>query len=109
MKIRYKGYGASYKRDGTPYEGENILEQFSRDLSNPDKRRIALTELSDGKIVSTIWLGINHRFGDGPPLIFETMVFPKADDWNDLDMQRYSIESEAIKGHQEMVKKWGSC
>jgi hypothetical protein len=24
--------------------------------------------------VSTIWLGINHRFGDGAPLIFETMV-----------------------------------
>lgn len=25
--------------------------------------------------VSTVFLGLNHQFGEGPPLLFETMVF----------------------------------
>lgn len=25
--------------------------------------------------ISTVFLGIDHQFGDGPPLIFETMIF----------------------------------
>jgi hypothetical protein len=30
--------------------------------------------------VSTVWLGLNHSWMGGPPLIFETMVFCKHDD-----------------------------
>ncbi|WP_166903861.1 hypothetical protein [Mycobacterium sp. DL440] len=30
----------------------------------------------DEVVVSTVWLGLNHSFtDDGPPIIFETMVF----------------------------------
>jgi hypothetical protein len=25
--------------------------------------------------ISTVWLGLDHQFGVGPPLIFETMIF----------------------------------
>lgn len=56
--------------------------------------------------ISTVWLGIDHQFGDGPPLIFETMVFDEARD--ELDCRRYSTEAEAINGHREMVEKWSS-
>lgn len=52
-----------------------------------------------------MWLGMNHTFGDATPLIFETMVFPE-DDWGEIDMERYSTEAEAIKGHARMVAKW---
>jgi hypothetical protein len=33
--------------------------------------------IEDGNIgISTVFLGLDHRhFGDGPPLLFETMVF----------------------------------
>lgn len=58
--------------------------------------------------ISTVWLGINHQFWpDAPPLIFETMIFRDNDkrDELDLEMQRYTYEYEAIKGHEEMVKK----
>lgn len=24
-----------------------------------------------------VWLGLDHRYGEGSPLIFETMVFPE--------------------------------
>jgi hypothetical protein len=26
-------------------------------------------------LVSTVFLGLNHNWGDGPPLLFETMIF----------------------------------
>lgn len=52
--------------------------------------------------MSTVWLGINHNFADeGPPIIFETMVFglENADEY----MQRYATEEEARAGHAETV------
>jgi hypothetical protein len=73
---------------------------------NPADKIVAKTTLPDGKLVSTVWLGIDHQFGNGPPLIFETMVFP-ADSYSDLDCERYSTETEALAGHEAMVKKWG--
>ena len=76
-------------------------------------RRVRETTLPSGKWVSTIWLGLDHRFGEGSPLIFETMVFPPSDDrgersWRDLDCDRYSTESEAIAGHEAMIVKWST-
>jgi hypothetical protein len=36
-------------------------------------------EIVNGYRVSTVFLGIDHGFpGDGPPLLFETMVFPNS-------------------------------
>lgn len=52
--------------------------------------------------VSTVFLGIDHRFGEGPPLIFETMVFGGP---LDGETDRYSTYDEAEAGHGEMVKR----
>lgn len=44
-----------------------------------DKRRVGYDEV--GKVtVSTVFLGVDHRFTDGPPLLFETMIFGGAHD-----------------------------
>ena len=52
--------------------------------------------------VSTVWLGMDHSFGDGPPLIFETMVFG-----GELDQEcdRYTTEEQAQQGHAAMVAR----
>jgi hypothetical protein len=68
-------------------------------------RRQAETVLLDGKVVSTVWLGLDHA-RDGRPLIFETMVFPSREDFTDLDVGRYSSRDEALAGHEAMVEKW---
>jgi len=55
--------------------------------------------------VSTVWLGINHRFmRGGPPLIFETMVFvdDEKDPLNEYQ-ERYSTEEEAVNGHEDTI------
>lgn len=51
-----------------------------------------------GKVhVSTVFLGINHNFGEGEPLLFETMIFGGK---HDQYQERYSTWEEAEKGHQ---------
>lgn len=66
-------------------------------------RSVAQTQ-GDGYRVSTVFLGLDHRFcGDGPPLLFETMVFSDDDD---EDMSRYSTWDEAIAGHERTVAEW---
>ncbi len=51
--------------------------------------------------VSTVFLGLDHSFGHGPPLLFETMVFGGE---HAQEMARYSTWEEAEKGHKEMCK-----
>lgn len=65
-------------------------------------RKVARTELPDKVVVSTVFLGLNHQYGEGPPLLFETMIFGGP---LDQQMNRYSTWDEAEKGHQEMVEK----
>lgn len=58
------------------------------------------TEVS-GKVVSTVFLGLDHNFsGEGPPVLFETMVFPDQD-----ICVRYRTFEEAVKGHGDMVER----
>jgi hypothetical protein len=50
--------------------------------------------------VSTIFLGLNRNwFGEGPPILFETMVF--GGEYNELTF-RYSTYDEAIAGHKDV-------
>lgn len=51
-----------------------------------------------GARVSTVWLGLDHGFGNAKPLIFETMVFDRHG--HDVYQARYSTEEEARIGHE---------
>lgn len=66
------------------------------------ERHVALDFIC-GIRVSTVFLGLDHRFfEEGAPILFETMVF--AGDFSELDMRRYCIYEEAEAGHKEIVK-----
>lgn len=64
-------------------------------------RRVGLDELC-GVRISTVFLGLDHSFGEGPPLIFETMVFPEGSD--ERLCWRYSTWEQAEAGHKEAVR-----
>lgn len=51
----------------------------------------------DGVRVSTVFLGLDHNYGDGPPLLFETMIFGGE---HDASQWRYSTWEEAAEGHR---------
>ena len=94
MRPRY------YRRDGTPYDGANACLDWARDFGGDN--RVAFTEVRHAQI-STIWLGLDHNFiGNGPPHIFETMVFHGP---RDSEIQRYSTEREALDGHDRKVDR----
>lgn len=60
-----------------------------------DNRRVASTK-RDGIHVSTVFLGLDHQWGEGPPILFETMIFGGPhDEWQD----RCSTWDQAIVMH----------
>ena len=55
--------------------------------------------------VSTVFLGMDHSFSGGTPVLFETMIFGGE---HDQYQERYCTWDEAEKGHQiacELVNK----
>jgi len=66
-------------------------------------RRLARTRVGKNAEVSTVFLGIDHRFGEpGPPLIWETMVFGGV---LDQETERYSVRADALAGHAMMIER----
>ena len=53
-----------------------------------------------GVLISTVFLGIDHGFGKGKPVLFETMMF--GDIVSDYQ-ERYTTYDEAVKGHKFAV------
>jgi len=86
-----------YDRDGQPISEEQWVELRRH---GEGYFRVASTEIGTEIWVSTVWIGIDHAFGRGRPMIFETMVFggPMAD-----DCVRYSTAHEAQAGHDAVV------
>ena len=62
------------------------------------------TQIGD-YIVSTVDLGIDHSFGFGKPLYYETMIFSNSEK-NPFEyyQERYTTQEEAIKGHLETIE-----
>lgn len=75
------------------------LQDWSTKHSDYDYKVVVKTEVGDAK-VSTVWLGLNHNFGSGEPLIFETMVFGGE---YDQHRWRYSTEESAREDHDRIV------
>ena len=65
--------------------------------------RVAYTKLAEGAYVSTVFLGLNHRWpsdGPGAPLVFETMVFGLTgdDEWQERCSTWEEAEALHLKG-----------
>ena len=84
-----------YDRKGNPMEMMAWAKAFEKDNA------VAKTKVGEVSI-STVWLGLDHgSWDDGPPLIFETMIF--GDEYYRDYQERYSTEEEALAGHEKAV------
>lgn len=95
-----------YDREGNAMN----LEEFTQKMQTKgEEYRIVKQEYIGRYWVSTVWLGINmNLFRQGPPQIFETMVFVDEaakieDDPLEGLQERYTTEQEALRGHQGAV------
>lgn len=87
-------------------EGKLInLLTWQKLFEDSDYKIIKQTELK-GCSVSTVWLGLDHRFGSQGkgPLIFETMVF--VGDFSEDYCERYETLKEAEEGHERAVDRY---
>jgi hypothetical protein len=75
----------------------------ARKSFDEDDRRLARDVLPGGGIVSTVFLGLDHSYREGPPVLWETMVFPSEDDFSELYMERYTSREDALEGHARAV------
>lgn len=94
-----------YDRKGQSIDA-TTANKLLGDMAYARVARTEITSASDPSIsfdVSTVWLGVNYNFtGDGPPIIFETMVFGGNEN-QDQTMWRWSTEEGARAGHAEVV------
>jgi hypothetical protein len=74
-------------------------------------RWVARTELLDGSVVSTVFLGIDHNWsGSGPPVLFESALLIHEDaqttdrEWCHI-RRRYCTWAEAEVGHIELCEQ----
>lgn len=88
-----------YDRDGRPFD-ENGDPTVSNSWRWPNNKRVGNTVLDGDVTVSTVHLGLDHRYGGGSPLIFETMIFGGE---HDQYQRRYSTEEEAMRGHLDVL------
>jgi len=90
-----------YDRQGKPIS----MERFYQLAADPEYKRVGEAK-GCGKWVSTVWLGLDHSCGGGPPIIFETMVFPLNQEgdanYGEIDCDRYATEEEALVGHERL-------
>jgi hypothetical protein len=87
-----------YNRAGQPLAEHAVM---SPEVWSEDARRVGSTNVGP-YLVSTVHLVIDHSHGDGPPVIFETMVFRDGDFLGEF-CARYCTEAEASAGHEHVV------
>lgn len=81
-------------------------EEWTRRYGTQGARTVAKTRVWPGWEVSTVLLGLNHRYDDwGPPIIFETMVFHAAHGGRAFRCRRYCTRSQAKAGHAHIVRQ----
>jgi hypothetical protein len=83
---------------GNPVPVEDVIE-WGKWFETAD-RHIGKDTIGD-VTVSTVFLGIDHSYGTGAPVLFETMVFGGV---HDGYQDRYTTRWEALIGHIQVVK-----
>lgn len=90
-----------------------VLDEFNRTVPadlvawahffENNNRIVDYTGITSDCHVSTVFIGLDLRpWHDGPPLLFETIVF-RGDDSSDYG--RYSSWDDAVTGHKAVVRK----
>jgi hypothetical protein len=101
--VASEGREGIYDRNGKAI----TIHEWAALHMDDDYRQLAhhrFRDASDTK-VSTAWLGVDHREGSGPPLIFETMVFRGNTERAVPQLtRRYETEAEARAGHELTVE-----
>jgi len=85
--------------EGDPELCPDLLT-WARWMEDRTVRRVAYDELPGDVTVSTVFLGLDHSFGHGPPILWETMIFGGP---HDQYQERYMSRADAMEGHAKAL------
>jgi hypothetical protein len=106
---QYKQTPRYFHRDGQPILSNELMPDFMQwaILFEDTKGRIVgNTRTVYGERLSTVWLGMNHNFGQERPLIFETMLFaPKEEGERDQDFAALRGDLDAYRKRKREERK----
>ena len=88
-------------KDGQPVKCDDLME-WAQWYETAD-RKIAYAE-KNGVRVDTIFLSLDHNWGPGEPILFETRVFGGK---YDQELERYETIESARLGHADMCRLVG--
>ena len=90
--IGYKSYYYVCDDLGTPIPVGAVTWEAWFETAN----RVVGYDKVHGNKISTVFLGIDHNFDGGIPILWETMIFGGE---HDGYCRRYSSKSDALEGH----------
>jgi hypothetical protein len=85
---------------GHPVLCDDVLTWCRWFEANSEARRVGLDERDD-VMVSTVFIGLDHAFVPGPPVLWETMIFGGE---HDGYQERYTSRESAERGHAKAVR-----
>lgn len=116
------------RTDFTACNGHYTLDERGEPVPEPDlfawaewleadqktgARRLAQDTIGP-YLVSTVFMGLDHGFGEGPPVLWETMIFGVEEEIEflgkrrrcrkEVGADRYTSKAEALAGHASAVK-----
>ena len=94
-----------YRIEGHDVVEERDLLTWARWFEQSMRERIVGRTQAGTFAISTVFLGIDHNWFGGKPVLFETMVY--GSDGEDKDIvERYHTYSEASAGHRKWVEHY---
>ena len=91
-------YTLDKDKNPVPLDFDKMLNNPALQMSNSD-RQVAHNTI--GKVrISTVFLQLDHQWGEGPPLVFETMIFGGE---HDQYQERFHTWVEAEEGHKRAL------
>lgn len=89
---------------------------WARFIEDISKRRVA-EDFTKHYHISTVFLGLDHSWGRGPPILFESMVFERQAEiqevfgklrpvHEDVEQWRYATWDDAVTGHKAILRRY---
>ena len=87
-------------------ENGKLNPEYAEYLGWLDSNRRLTSSYLKGYLVSTVFLGLDHSFGDSAPILWETMIFNNEGD--SVYCERYGSQADALIGHKHAreVARW---
>ena len=97
--------------------GEPDLDVWARWMMDFDNHRRVAEDFTRFHRISTVFLGFDHGWGKGPPILFETMVFEREAAiketfgrlmpvHDDVEQWRYASWDDAVTGHAAILSRY---